>query len=68
MARRAFAKPDILAEICGVPADLITGINNIWIAIRSSRQISPQKFDEYCKKVKQMYFSAGLNWYPMCPT
>ena len=62
MARRAFSKPVELGKIVGLPAEFISGINNLWIAIRSSKRINPEKFDIYAKNVKKMYFDAKLDW------
>ena len=57
-----------MSTLCGVPEDLVKGINNLWIAIRTSRQIDAQKFDILAKQVKKIYTDSGLNWYPMNPS
>ena len=52
----------------------IKGVHNIWIALASGLPICPNKFDEYCKKVKDIYERAFWSeedqkvWHPMCPS
>ena len=68
MARRAFDHSELLADLCGLPEEFVTGISNIWKALRTPHQIDYLKFKAYCEKVTQLYYDHGLNWYPLCPS
>ena len=67
-ARRALRDhSDLLASECNVPIEFIQGIYVIWIALASNLPICPQKFGDYCKKIKNIYVE-NLNWYHLSPS
>ena len=35
--------------------ELVTGLINIWIAMRENIVLDPQKFHEYCQQIKAKY-------------
>ena len=55
MARQAFEHSELLADLCGLPEDFVTGISNIWKALRTTQQIDYLKFKAYCEKITNMY-------------
>ena len=59
--------PDLVAEECQVPIEFVKGIYVIWIALASSLPICPEKFQNYCNSVKQVYLD-NVGWYKLSPT
>ena len=55
VARKAFANPEITAEICGVSPDLVKNIQVIWGTLASGYAIDPDKFDQLCKETSALY-------------
>ncbi|XP_043867155.1 uncharacterized protein LOC122757785 [Drosophila mojavensis] len=66
-ARRAFAKPKLLAEILGLDENLIAYFNSILIAISCHLPIDPTQFKKYCQKTVTLYMSL-YPWFPMSAT
>lgn len=56
-ARRAFAQPNLLAEILGLDEFLIAYFSNILIAISCHLPIDPTQFKKYCQKIITRYMS-----------
>ena len=50
--RRVFQDPKFLAEQIGASEELVTGLINVWIAIRENLVLCPKKFYKFCQKVK----------------
>ena len=68
MARRILRDhPDLLAEECNVPLDLVKGVYVIWIALASRLPICPEKFKAFCDNVHNIYLE-NCAWYRMSPT
>ena len=44
-----------MAEQIGASTELVTGLINIWIALRENIVLDPRKFYEYCQEVKAMF-------------
>ena len=53
--RRVFKEPEFLADQIGASVELVTGLINIWIAMKENLVLDPQLFYEYCQKVKAKY-------------
>ena len=50
-----FKEPEFLADQIGASEELVTGLINIWIAMRENIVLDPQKFYEYCQQIKEKY-------------
>ena len=59
--------PDLVADQCQVPIAFVKGIYVVWIALSSSLPICPEKFQNYCNSLKQIYVN-NVEWYPLSPT
>lgn len=66
-ARRAFEKPEILAECLGIDCELIKLLKTILIAISIHLPIDPMKFGRLCDCAAERYISI-YSWYPMPAT
>ncbi len=49
VVRKAFAKAEKTAAICGVPTMLVSNLDVIWQTLPSSQPINPEKFGELCE-------------------
>lgn len=61
-ARVFFDDPNFTAEVTGVDVNVITGLKNLLIAIRSSTKIDPNKYDAYALKVRNL-IKQKYSWY-----
>jgi len=66
-ARRAFEKPDILAEYLGLDCQLLCNFKTILIALSIQLPIDPTKFEKLCNSTAETYVK-HYSWYPMPST
>ena len=55
--RRVFKEPEFLADQIGASVELVTGLINIWIAMKENLVLDPQKFYDYCQEIKEKYIA-----------
>ena len=53
--RKAFRDPEFMAKTLQLPLALIVGIRDVWIAMRCGSPIYPEKFQEKCDAVLEIY-------------
>ena len=53
--RRLFKRPKLLSEILGIDEDLIIGISNVWIALKSNEPLDALEFGMYCSQLADLY-------------
>ncbi|XP_011858792.1 PREDICTED: uncharacterized protein LOC105556321 [Vollenhovia emeryi] len=63
-ARRAFAKPDELAEYLGLDKQLMRNFKTILIALSCHLPIDPSRFDALCKSTASIFINA-YPWFNM---
>ena len=61
------ADPDFLAEVTGLPSDLIWGIAFILQALNSGLPIDPELFKAHCAEVREMFYALAP-WVEMWPS
>ena len=67
-ARTFFANPKIVAKILDVPEELIKGIANIWMTLKSGHMINPVDFGKQCDEWVELYKASKISWYKMSPS
>ena len=65
--RRVFENPIFLAAQIGVSKNLVKGLINIWILLRSNLVLDGKAFQKYCQFIKAMYI-LELPWCQMNPS
>ena len=65
-ARRAFAKPDIFAEITGVKVEVIIKLRTVLIALSSGLELNLDKFTPFCHETSK-YLVKHNDWYKVPP-
>jgi hypothetical protein len=70
VARIAFENPEVTAEICAVPVQLVKNLKTIWNVMASGYAINLETFDQLCKDTEKIYFDKnnGVGWYNISPT
>ena len=61
------ADPDFLADVTGLPRDLIWGIAFILQALNSGLPIDPELFMAHCAEVRVMFYALA-SWVEMWPS
>ena len=67
VARKAFDHSDITSQILGVPEQLVENLGTIWGTLACGFEIDLDKFEEFCKETKLIFFDA-VPWYSIPPT
>ena len=68
IARAAFSKPDIFAQITGCPESLINGLKTAFEAIDCKHKISPEKFNNFANNWLEEFHSSSISWNILSPT
>ncbi len=67
VARKAFSKPIIFAQIIGVSPMLVSNLDVIWRILASKYPINAAKFDMLCQETLEIYL-ADAGWFKIPPT
>ena len=65
--RKLFKDPEYVAHVLGLPLVFVKKIIHVWIAIRASLHLCPNKFKNMCKDIFRLY-KEHFPWAEMCPT
>ena len=68
MARAAFSKPDVFAQMTGMPESLVQGIKTAIEAIDCKSKISPEKFARFSNAWLDDFHSSPISWNWLSPT
>lgn len=66
-ARRAFEKPDLLAELLGLDRQMLQNFKTILIALSCQLPVDPVRFDNLAFSTAEIYVKY-YSWYPMPST
>lgn len=64
LARRAFSKPELLAQVLELDLNLIKKISTILIALSCQFPLNSDLFGSYCQETAKLYVSL-YKWFPM---
>ena len=68
-ARLAFAEPEKLSQLTGVPVDLIRDFDALVVALCSGADISPIAFEGLANSwLDRFHSNENISWNILCPT